>query len=42
MEKVMASVVMAAGGSGATLNGTQTGGLLSPGSNSVILCRECN
>lgn len=42
MEKAMASVVMAAGGSGANLNGTQTGGLLNPGSNSVILCRGCN
>lgn len=42
MEKAMASMVMAAGGSGATLNGTQTGGRLNPGSNSVILRRGCN
>lgn len=42
MEKAMASVVMAAGGSGVTVNGTQTGGLRSPGSDSAILCRGCN
>lgn len=42
MEKAMASVVMAAAGSGGTVNGRQTGGLWSPGSKSAILCRGCN